>query len=61
MNDRQDRVRNTIEEQAVEIAQNGGDAPDKLLQLLILEVLLDIRDTLYRTEQDKPMKWGSHL
>jgi hypothetical protein len=61
MSERQDRLRNTVEEQAVQITKTGDDTPELALQLLVLEVLLDIRDSLYRTEKNRAAKWGSKL
>lgn len=61
MGERQDRLRKTIEEQADELAKLGGHASELALQLLILQVLLDIRGLLYQSERDRTHKWGSHL
>lgn len=62
MNERCDRSREQIDQAVADILSET--IPNMLNARLLdvaIEVLLDIRETLYRLERDKTNKWGSKL
>lgn len=61
--ERYDRTREQLDGVVNEIFQLPDGHETKQLQLLslILELLIDIRESLYRGERDRSSKWGSKL
>jgi hypothetical protein len=60
-NERTDRSRHQIDNLVTEMLQERLDNTEVHMLNFVLEVLLDIRETLYRMERDQSPKWGSKL
>ena len=56
-----ERSRDEIEEDAQELEHLPEARAIFVQNLMLLEVLLDVRDVLYRIEKDRVPKWGIKL